>query len=431
MKRLTFLVSLVLSSALALSSFGCRLPKSVETPVPAQPQNPVEVIQIFKGRVQTSPPSTQIMVRPGAGWDSGLPVDPHPANVQGVFSMADKVFLGIRFAPGKEVTFSKYTLLTRGTGEEVKIDWRQTGLGVGVPASDLGPFEGQAFPFFDNPLSVPREPGTYEIRAYVDDVVAASAVFEVKAEAVLVITIFPASGEFGIPPPGGWEREPGSYPRSGAVLRTFRPGDKFFLGMRINPQFPTNVTVSKYTLFSKGIGQEKELGVSSRDTGSFEPGSILFPAIANLWVAPNESGIHEIKVYSNNEVIASAVFEVVSAVSQNITPPTVFTVITAPLTLDGTKPGTDIPWGSVVYHWANGITEVYGPDNNRIFIAKDSSAAVIIGPGGGRAATHGYQVPSGARIDSQAMVGNDKATKIYMGDRLIMTIIEKSENFLY
>lgn len=310
MRKPSVLCVLALSAIMAVSAFGCRLPKPVETPVPTPPQNPVEVIQIFKGRVPTYPQSTEIMVLPLPGWASGLPVNPYPDNVQGVFSMVDKVFLGIKFAPGKKVTFSKYTLLTKRTGEEVKIDWHQTGLGVGVPASDLGPFEGQAFPFFDNPLSVPREPGTYEIRAYLDDVVLASAVFEVKTEAVLVITIFPASGEYGIPPPGGWEREPGSYPRSGAVLRTFHPGDKFFLGMRINPQFPTNVTVSKYTLFNKGSGQEKEIGTSSRDTGSFEPGAILFPAIANLWAAPNESGIYEIRVYSNNEVVASAVFEV-------------------------------------------------------------------------------------------------------------------------
>ena len=108
-----------------------------------------------------------------------------------------------------------------------------------------------------------------------------------------------------------------------------------------------------------------------------------------------------------------------------------FTVITAPLTLDGTQPGTQIPWGSTIIHWANGITEAYGPDNNRIFIAKDASAAQITGPGGGKPATRSYQVPNGARIDPQAMVGTDNATKIYVGDQLILTIIEKTENFVY
>ena len=43
--------------------------------------------------------------------------------------------------------------------------------------------------------------------------------------------------------------------------------------------------------------------------------------------------------------------------------------------------GFHIPQGSVVYHWANGITEVYGPDNKRILITKDS---LVMGtpPGG-------------------------------------------------
>jgi hypothetical protein len=39
-----------------------------------------------------------------------------------------------------------------------------------------------------------------------------------------------------------------------------------------------------------------------------------------------------------------------------------------------------IPYGSVIYHWANGITEVFGPDEKRILIAKDSEAGVWVHP---------------------------------------------------
>jgi hypothetical protein len=106
-----------------------------------------------------------------------------------------------------------------------------------------------------------------------------------------------------------------------------------------------------------------------------------------------------------------------------------FTKITGQLTLNQGEYGTYIPWGSIIYHWATGITEVYGPDNNRIFIAKDSAAAPITAPGGGGPATHIYQAPNGARIDCQATVGNDKATKIYSGDQLILTIIGKDFGF--
>ena len=567
MRRPTVLCSVVLSATLAISAFGCR-PSIPATP-PAQPQNVVEVIQIFKGRTPPSPPSTEIWVRPPVGWASGLPVNPHPDKVQGVYSRGDKIWLGLRLAPKTLVTFSKYTFFNKGTGKEVEIGGLQTGLGVGVPASDLGSFGGQAFPFFDNPLWVPDEPGIYEIRAYVDDVIAASAVFEVKMEAVGLIMIFKVMQFINPPPTGQFNAPDIPSPHPGNIQQVFNPGDRMFLIVTTNPQYVGNITFSKHTFFNKDNGRETEIA-PPRSTGPFGPGQIihLTPATpGNSWAVPNEPGIYEIRIYADAAMVASAVFEVQSAtyprqisleqanilVNALLPVPAylpgnftftefyqmahsdaleefaipfypigqeqrgvadinkaplklymslyrngqvgglkipgeaydigetnrvlvkrkethdlfwiinyrdfpgqyelhlvmnkdipkeeivkiarsttfVFTKITAPLTLDGTKPGTDIPWGSVVYHWADGITEVYGPDNNRIFIAKDSSAAVIIGPGGGRAATHGYQVPSGARIDGDVMVGNDKVTKIYMGDSLIMTIIEKSKNFLY
>jgi hypothetical protein len=111
--------------------------------------------------------------------------------------------------------------------------------------------------------------------------------------------------------------------------------------------------------------------------------------------------------------------------------PIEFTKITAPLTLNGEEPSTDIPWGSVVYHWANGITEVYGADNNRIFIAKDSEAAMLPHPSAPgqpseSPATFIYQVPSGAHITKGE---SDNITEIYLDEVLILTVIEKSEDF--
>jgi len=127
--------------------------------------------------------------------------------------------------------------------------------------------------------------------------------------------------------------------------------------------------------------------------------------------------------------------------TQSKSPPQ-FTKIDAPLTLDGTKPGTDIPKVSVVYHWANGITEVYGPNNKLIFVAKDSEAADIPHPTppGSKAepspATYTYQVPSGTSIRNDVKEGNDIVTKMYLGnwllgDRLILTIIKKAEDYKY
>ena len=88
--------------------------------------------------------------------------------------------------------------------------------------------------------------------------------------------------------------------------------------------------------------------------------------------------------------------------------------------------GFHIPQGSVVYHWANGITEVYGPDNTRILIAKDAEAAQIPAPGGPAPATHVYYVPSGT---SGGPDESGKINKNYLDDALILTIIEKDENY--
>lgn len=125
-----------------------------------------------------------------------------------------------------------------------------------------------------------------------------------------------------------------------------------------------------------------------------------------------------------------------STTTQPQSPPQ-FTKINAPLTLDGTKPGTDIPRGSVVYHWANGITEVYGPDKELVFIAKDSEAAMLPHPtppgqvASPNPATHAYQVPSGTSIRDDVKEGNDTVTRMYLGNRLILTVIKKAEDYKY
>lgn len=88
-----------------------------------------------------------------------------------------------------------------------------------------------------------------------------------------------------------------------------------------------------------------------------------------------------------------------------------------------------IPQGSVIYHWANGITEVYGPDNTRILIARDSEATQIPAPGGPAPATHVYYGPSGT-VDVSDESGN--IDWIWLEDdtlTLILTIIEKDENY--
>ena len=87
--------------------------------------------------------------------------------------------------------------------------------------------------------------------------------------------------------------------------------------------------------------------------------------------------------------------------------------------------GFHIPQGSVIYHWANGITEVYGPDNKRILITKDS---LVMGtpPGGPAPTTRIYQLPNDTRGDWDESTKTDRN---YLDDTLILTIIEKDENY--
>ena len=115
-----------------------------------------------------------------------------------------------------------------------------------------------------------------------------------------------------------------------------------------------------------------------------------------------------------------------------------FTEVTDPFSVDPEDQyGFQIPQGSVIYHWANGITEVYGPDNNRMLIAKDSMVnyahptppnypGTSGQPRSPSPTTHGYQVPNGSRIEPD---DDGTITRVYQGDTLILTIIEKSEEF--
>ena len=106
-----------------------------------------------------------------------------------------------------------------------------------------------------------------------------------------------------------------------------------------------------------------------------------------------------------------------------------FTKVTAPFTIDPEQEGFRIPQGSVIYHWANGITEVYGPDNTRILIARDAEATQIPAPGGPAPATYVYYGPNGTIGDWDE---STNTMRIYLEDgalTLILTIIEKSESF--
>jgi hypothetical protein len=119
--------------------------------------------------------------------------------------------------------------------------------------------------------------------------------------------------------------------------------------------------------------------------------------------------------------------------SPPLTSPPQYVIIKAGLIFGDDQPeapGTYIPLGSTIYHWKNKITEVVGPDNSVLFICKDTEVAQIPTPGGGpRPATRVYQVPSGAMISADK--NNSSITRIYSGNDVIGTIVEKPEDFPY
>jgi hypothetical protein len=77
-------------------------------------------------------------------------------------------------------------------------------------------------------------------------------------------------------------------------------------------------------------------------------------------------------------------------------------------TLTPTATGLNfILYGSTIIHWQNGITEAFGPDGKRLFIARDSDAAQLPHPSGPNGpftspATQILQVPNGAIISASS-----------------------------
>jgi len=116
-----------------------------------------------------------------------------------------------------------------------------------------------------------------------------------------------------------------------------------------------------------------------------------------------------------------------------------FTKVTSMFSVDPEdEHGFQIPQGSTIYHWANGITEVYGPDNQRILITKDSlvnyshptpqpAPGTSSPPRSPSPTSHGYQVPNNSTIDSSE---GDTIIRVYSADgTLILTVIERPEEF--
>jgi len=145
---------------------SCRLIGAVRSLTGGRtPNEPAVIIHIFKAQ-----PGAPL---PPGGW--GVPGAPYPEGIQQVFAAGDKMYIGLRISRDIEtnITFSKFTYFNKETGNEVE---------VGSASDLMRAWEpGQVdFLAFDNPWSVPEEPGYYQLNAYVDSEVVASALFQVE-----------------------------------------------------------------------------------------------------------------------------------------------------------------------------------------------------------------------------------------------------------
>ncbi len=117
-------------------------------------------------------------------------------------------------------------------------------------------------------------------------------------------------------------------------------------------------------------------------------------------------------------------------------PPSQFTKVEAPFSVDPETPGTSIPRGSTIYHWANGITEVDGPNGDCMLVANDSDAPRIGLPSGSyNPATLDLALPGG-KIQIQKSVettkdGTENITRYYMGDTVIVTKVYTTADYAY
>jgi hypothetical protein len=121
---------------------------------------------------------------------------------------------------------------------------------------------------------------------------------------VQTIIILPRPSGNAIPP-GGWDLDPSTNPFPSKVQEVFQPGQELIIGLKINEKLKNNVTFSKVTLFNRETMDEVE--VLSSDLGPFEPGQAPY---LPYFAVPNEKGSYEVRIYLDQEVVASALFEV-------------------------------------------------------------------------------------------------------------------------
>ena len=81
------------------------------------------------------------------------------------------------------------------------------------------------------------------------------------------------------------------------------------LGLIMSKRPKEKVTFSRYTFFNEATGEEVEIE-DPDELGPFWPGTEQFVALQNPWPVPSEPGMYEVRIYQDDKIVASAVFEV-------------------------------------------------------------------------------------------------------------------------
>jgi hypothetical protein len=80
-----------------------------------------------------------------------------------------------------------------------------------------------------------------------------------------------------------------------------------------------------------------------------------------------------------------------------------------------------IPYGTIVHHSNDGVTTVFDPTGQQLYVTKDSTAPLINTPGGALPATRVFEVP-----DKSLIVDDNNITYVFYDNQRILTVLEDS-----
>ena len=184
--------------------------------------------------------------------------------------------------------------------------------------------------------------------------------------------------------------------------------------------FPPGQTVWVEARYGEGLGEQGLMDFHDHtETDEYGRFSLRIPVPALEHIAP---GDYVVEIYTGEDLESRQLFMELPIRVETEGQDEEYVIVTAPFTVSDEQDGYRIPQGSVIYHLANGITEVYGPDGELILKAVDYEASLVPTPGGLRRATHVFHVPNGTHIS-----GEGNVQEFHLEGTLILTVVNYQE----